>query len=69
MNGEFDPVKPLDPGILVGRPADEAREIAERHGYVVRVVDRDRGGVTLDLLPGRVHLISDGAQVTDVVFG
>lgn len=46
----------LDPKRLVGRPVREAREIAERSGYVVQVIPADWGDVTLDLVPGRIRL-------------
>lgn len=57
----------LDPRILVGLPMREAREIAERAGYFVQLIRSDGGGVTLDLLPGRIRLISEGDQVTDAM--
>jgi hypothetical protein len=59
----------LDARSLIGRPADEAREIAERYGYAVQVVPRNRPGVTLDLRPGRIRLITEGTLVTDAWFG
>jgi hypothetical protein len=57
----------LDPRSLVGRPVKQAREIAERSGYVVQVIPADFGGITLDLMPGRIRLITEGDRVTDVI--
>jgi hypothetical protein len=58
----------LNPATLVGRPVDEAREIAKRHGYIVRVITPDHTGVTLDLRGNRINLVTDGTRVTKVWF-
>jgi len=58
----------LDPATLVGRPVAEAREIAERHGYTVRVIAPDQTAVTLDLRRNRINLVTDGTRVTRVWF-
>ena len=58
----------LEIGSLIGRTPDEAREIAEAHGYAVQVVPQD-AGVTLDIVPGRVRLITDGNSVTEALYG
>jgi hypothetical protein len=58
----------LDPAALVGRPVAEAREIAERHGYTVRVITPGQTAITLDLRGNRINLVTDGTRVTKVWF-
>jgi hypothetical protein len=58
----------LDPRSLVGLPVSQAREIAERSGYSVQVIPANLGGVTLNLVPGRIRLITEGDRVTEVIF-
>lgn len=58
----------LDPGSLVGLHFEEAKEIAERHGYVVEVLHPVapplKRGFTLNLRTGRIRLLTDGERVT-----
>jgi hypothetical protein len=63
-----DMAEKLDPESLVGLHFEEAKEIAERHGYVVQVLHPVapplKWGFTLDLRAGRIRLITDGERVT-----
>jgi hypothetical protein len=58
----------LDVRSLIGLAPGEAKEIAERYGYTVRVVGPG-GAVTADLRVGRVNLTTDGTRVTEAWFG
>ena len=63
-----DMTEKLDPQSLVGLHFKEAKETAERHGYVVQVLHPVapplKRGFTLDFRAGRIRLVTDGERVT-----
>jgi hypothetical protein len=63
-----DMAEKLDPESLVGLHFEEAKEIAERHGYMVQVLHPVepplKRAFTLDLRANRIRLLTDGERVT-----